>query len=115
MKIIWKPGVLNLLNAETIPNSIIWEQSDHKLTAKEFWGIGNITSTLTRLGGNITRKHNDKAASGEYRIPKPPNKPGGYGNIGVSAALIVGAAISKRLAAGQSSVEKRKDTTQCSR
>ena len=69
----------------------------------------------TRLGENITREHNDKAASGEYRIPKPPNKPGGYGNLGVSAALILVAAISKRLAAGQSSVTKEKDTTQFSR
>ena len=93
-------------NAETIPNSMIWEQSSHKSTAQEFWGIGNITATLTRLGGNITREHNDKAASGEYRIPKPPNKPGGYGNLGVSAALILVAVISKRLAAGRSSVAK---------
>ena len=90
IEIMWKSGVLNLQDAETIPNSIIWEQSvhkstaqefwgmeqsSHKSTAQEFWGIGNITTTLTRLGGNITREHNDKAASGEYRIPKPPNKP----------------------------------------
>jgi len=75
MEIMWKPGVLNLRNAETIPNSILWEQSNHKSIAQEFWGVGNITATLTRLGGNITREHNDKAASGEYRITKPPNKP----------------------------------------
>ena len=28
MEIILKPGILNLLNVETIPNSIIWEQSN---------------------------------------------------------------------------------------
>ena len=67
---------------------------------EKYWGIDNITPTLTRLGRNITREHNDKAASGEYRIPKPPSKPGGYGNLGVSAALILVAVISKRLAAG---------------
>ena len=75
-----KPGgmqgkVPNLLNAETIPNSIMWEQSDHKLTTHEFGGTGNVTPTLTRHGGNITREHPDKAAIGEYRIPKPPNNP----------------------------------------
>ena len=82
------------------------EQSSHKSTAQEFWGIGNITGTLTRLGENITREHQTKAASGEYRITKPPNKPWGYVNLGVSAALILVAAILKRLAAGQSSVAK---------
>ena len=64
------------------------------------WGYRKYYPTLTRHGGNITREHHDKAVIGEYRIPKPPNKPGGYVNLGVSAALILVAAISKRLAAG---------------
>jgi len=75
MEIIWKPGSLTLLNVETIWNSKIWEQSDHQLTAQELGGIGNTTAALTRLGGNITRGYHNKAASGEYRIPKQPNKP----------------------------------------
>ena len=57
-------GFWNLLNAETIPNSIIREQSVHKSTTQEFGGVGNITATLTRIGRNVTREHHNKAASG---------------------------------------------------
>ena len=79
---------MGILNAETISNSVIWEQSDHKSTAQEVEGIdNNVTTPLTRLGGNITREHHNKAVSGEYIILKPRHKPEGYGNCGVSTAL----------------------------
>ena len=53
-------------------------------------------------------KYHDKTASGEYEIPRLPNTPGGYSNLGVSPGLIISAAILKCLAVGRSKLRARR-------
>ena len=57
-----------------------------------------------------TREHQNKVASKEYLIPRSPTESGGYRNLGVSTVLIFLAAISKRLAAGQSTFQAKEQT-----
>ena len=41
------------------------------------------------LRPKYAQEHHDKTASGEYKIPRLPNKPGGYSNLKVYAGLIL--------------------------
>ena len=38
------------------------------------------------MASENAHEHHDKTVSGEYEIPRPPNKPGGYSNLGVYAS-----------------------------
>ena len=81
----------------------------HKLTTQESNGIGKNITTLAQFGEKAREYHN-KAAIRKYRIPRALNKHGAYSNIGVSVALLLVTAISKRLTAGQSTTLKKTDT-----
>ena len=95
--------ILTTRECNGIGNNITTKQSTQESNC-----VGNITITLARLARNNTREHHNKVASGEYIIPEPTNKPGGYGNHGVSTTIILVAAISKRLGTDKSSSAKEK-------
>ena len=78
-----------------ITKLVRWEQSKREDIKDS--KVGNHIITLARLTENV-REHHDKAESREYRIPRPPNKPGVYR---------IFAATPKRLAAGQSTIQAK--------